>query len=463
MGLASTHPPRTHRRSGARFVLALVAACGTTAAGAGAGVLIHGTRFSGAPGGTPRTPGATALVAMRAPAAAALPALVPVVPMTAIGASIPVEPEKKAPRAQCPQLAAVDPPWLVVGPPAPASADLPQSPKSLERRIALWLKVWGERGDNQHLLVDDRRPWIVHGEVDCRDLFPEGTAPDDANAKGVCGGRITQARKAAQLKLKREWHWPSVLRSYDRDRSLARTATDHIIAIQGRKDALDRARSRAQPHLGIAEGLFANADVPRIYARAAIVESLWRPEALSRSGAAGAYQFMPKTGRQFLTVEDGIVDERLDPLRASWAAATYMSKMEKELGDWSLVLTAYNTGPARLKKVMKARRTRDLGRIADAGDFGEFGFDGQNYYAQIVAIGRLTVRDRFEPKPVTGRAVKLESALPFAQLAACVDTPKDALAESNPALADAVIAGEKPVPAGYVAHVPSVALTTASR
>ena len=94
------------------------------------------------------------------------------------------------------------------------------------------------------------------------------------------------------------------------------------------------------------------------------MESLWRPEALSRSGAGGVYQFMSKTGRQFLTVEDGVVDERLDPLRAAWAAATYMAKMAKDFNnDWPLVLTAYNTGPTRLKRVMKARHTRDIGKI----------------------------------------------------------------------------------------------------
>jgi membrane-bound lytic murein transglycosylase D len=274
--------------------------------------------------------------------------------------------------------------------------------------------------------------------------------------------RLTQARRAAQAALKKDALKPATLRLYDGDKKLAKTAHQNIIAIQGRKDALARAKDRAAPHLGHAEGLFANEDVPRIYARAAIVESLWRPEALSRSGAAGAYQFMAKTGRQFLAVEEGVVDERLDPLRASWAAARYMSQMAKSLEKWPLVLTAYNTGPARMKKVMKVRGTEDIGKIADAGDFGEFGFDGQNYYAQIAAIGRLTKDEVFEPRPVTGRAVRVEQPLSFAELASCVESPRDALAKANPALAASVIDGTTPVPAGYVAHVPSPVVATAS-
>lgn len=365
--------------------------------------------------------------------------------------------------ASCPPLTAVDPPWMVTGPPPPSSHEAPEAPRSLERRIGFWTKIWGDSGDNEHYLVDERRPWVVHAEVDCRDLFaPPASGSNVDTAKNSCGARLTQARRAAQASLKKDWQKPSILKLYDGDKKLAKTAAANVIAIQGRKDALARAKDRAAPHLGHAEGLFANEEVPRIYARAAIVESLWRPEALSRSGAAGAYQFMAKTGRQFLAVEEGVVDERLDPLRSSWAAARYMSLMAKQLDKWPLVLTAYNTGPARMKKVMKVRGTEDIGKIADAGDFGEFGFDGQNYYAQIAAIGRLTKDEVFEPRPVTGRAVRVEQPLSFAELASCVESPKDALAKANPALAAAVIDGSTMVPAGYVAHVPSPTVATAS-
>lgn len=362
-----------------------------------------------------------------------------------------VAPAEAAPvlPASCP-LTPHDPPWLAVAPPEAPTP--PQEPRSLTRRVDFWKTVWGERGDNQHFLVDDRRPWVVHAEVDCRDLFAATAAE---TAKADCGARLTEARRAAQKRLKRDAARPAVLKLFDGDRKLARSAHEHLIAIQGRKDALARATQRAAPSLGHTEGLFELQDVPRIYARAAIVESLWRPEALSRSGAAGAYQFMPKTGAQFLMVDEGVVDERLDPLRSAWAAAHYMSKMSRELKEWPLVLTAYNTGPARLKRVMKVRGTRDLGRIADAGTYGEFGFDGQNYFAQIAAIGQLTAAMEFEPAPVVGRALKLDKSMTLTELAACVEADAAAVARDNPALAAAVVEGKAAIPAGYVARVPS--------
>ena len=350
--------------------------------------------------------------------------------------------------ASCP-LTPSDPPWLAVTPPLAPTA--PVEPASLARRVELWRRVWGELGDRQHLVVDERRPWVVHAEVDCRALFQGG---DESTAKANCGARVADARRAAQKLLKKTATSRELIKRYDGDRRLAKTAHQNLIGLQGRKDALARAKERAAPHLGHTEGLFELQEVPRIYARAAIVESLWRPEALSRSGAAGAYQFMPKTGAQFLMVDEGVVDERLDPLRSAWAAAHYMRLMSKDLKEWPLVLTAYNTGPARLKRVMKVRHTRDLGRIADAGDYGEFGFDGQNYYAQIVAIGQLTAAARFEPEPVVGRALRVDTAVSFADLAACVETDPTTLARDNPALAQAVLEGAAAVPAGYVARVP---------
>lgn len=373
-------------------------------------------------------------------------------PLTAVEEPLP------AAAVSCPDLTVVDPPWMLAGPPPPPSQPPPEAPLSLERRISFWTQVWGDRGDNQHLLVDQRRPWVVFAEVDCRDLSGNGAAA----AKDECGARLTQARRKVQADLKKTWWQPAKMKRYDGDKKLALSAMNNLIGIQGRRDALARAKDRAAPHLGHAEGLFALEDVPRVYARAAIVESLWRPEALSRSGAAGAYQFMPKTGRQFLAVTEGIVDERLDPLRASWAAARYMSQMAKSLTAWPLVLTAYNTGPARLRRVMKARGSADLGKLADAGNLGEFGFDGQNYYAQIAAIGRLTKDEVFEPYPITGRAFRLDSALSFLELASCVETTPAALALANPALHAAVLEGKALVPEGYVARVPATLVQTAS-
>ena len=361
------------------------------------------------------------------------------------------------PTPRC-SLKPVDAAWLAVAPPSPPT--LPHTPKSLEPRVNLWSRVWGELGERQTLIVDERRPWVIYAEIDCNDLYEWG---DPAFAKDRCGERITTARKKAISTLKKTWWKPAVMRRYGGSKKLARTAAQNLIGVRGRTDALARAKERAHEQLDQAEGLYTLQGVPRLYARAAIVESLWRPEALSRSGAAGVLQFMPGTSKKYLFVREGLVDERLDPLRSSWAAARYLADINKQLKSWPLTLTAYNTGPARMKRVMKIRRSADLGLIANAGDVGEYGFDGQNYYAQIVAIARLTKDDVFPQRPYTGRTLKLSEPAPLTDLAACTQTSTAELLAHNPALLGPIKTGAEKVPAGYVLQVPDDGTRTALR
>ena len=86
--------------------------------------------------------------------------------------------------------------------------------------------------------------------------------------------------------------------------------------------------------------------VPEEIAALPHVESSFNPEAYSKVGAAGLWQFMPSTAKRFMRV-DGIVDERLDPYSATEAAANLMLYNYRLLGSWPLTVTAYNHGPGR--------------------------------------------------------------------------------------------------------------------
>ena len=70
-------------------------------------------------------------------------------------------------------------------------------------------------------------------------------------------------------------------------------------------------------------------------------------------GATGLWQFMYQTGKQYNLKIDSYVDERSDPLKASEAAAQYMSNMYAIFGDWDLVLASYNSGPGNVAKAIR--------------------------------------------------------------------------------------------------------------
>ncbi len=84
-----------------------------------------------------------------------------------------------------------------------------------------------------------------------------------------------------------------------------------------------------------------------------VIESALNPKAVSRVGAAGLWQFMPATGRQYNLQMNSLVDERRDPIKASYAAAHLLSDLYKVFGDWNLVIAAYNCGPGNVSKAIQ--------------------------------------------------------------------------------------------------------------
>lgn len=84
-----------------------------------------------------------------------------------------------------------------------------------------------------------------------------------------------------------------------------------------------------------------------------VIESALNPKAVSRVGAAGLWQFMPSTGKQYNLQINSLVDERRDPIKSSYAAAHLLSDLYKVFGDWNLVIAAYNCGPGNVSKAIQ--------------------------------------------------------------------------------------------------------------
>ena len=81
-----------------------------------------------------------------------------------------------------------------------------------------------------------------------------------------------------------------------------------------------------------------------------VIESALNPKATSHVGAAGLWQFMVATGKQYGLEINSLVDERRDPIKSSYAAARFLKDLYKIYGDWSLVIAAYNCGPENVRK-----------------------------------------------------------------------------------------------------------------
>lgn len=95
-----------------------------------------------------------------------------------------------------------------------------------------------------------------------------------------------------------------------------------------------------------------------------VIESALNPNAISRVGATGLWQFMAATGKRYGLKLNSMIDERRDPTKASYAAAHYLSDLYNTFGDWNLVIAAYNAGPANiLKAIQRAGGNKDYWQI----------------------------------------------------------------------------------------------------
>lgn len=95
-----------------------------------------------------------------------------------------------------------------------------------------------------------------------------------------------------------------------------------------------------------------------------VIESAFNPRARSRVGAMGLWQFMPATGKRYGLTINSLVDERCDPIKASYAAAKYLKDLYNIFGDWTLVIAAYNCGPNNISKAIhRSGGERDFWKI----------------------------------------------------------------------------------------------------
>ncbi len=85
----------------------------------------------------------------------------------------------------------------------------------------------------------------------------------------------------------------------------------------------------------------------------AIVESALNPNARSRAGAVGLWQFMYRTGKMYGLQIDSYKDERSDPYKSTDAACRYLKKLYEMYGSWDLALAAYNSGPGNVNKAIR--------------------------------------------------------------------------------------------------------------
>jgi membrane-bound lytic murein transglycosylase D len=176
----------------------------------------------------------------------------------------------------------------------------------------------------------------------------------------------------------------------------------------------------------------------------AAIESALNPVAQSRVGASGLWQFMLPTGKIYGLEINSLIDERLDPERATEAACNYFKEMYNLYGDWHLVLAAYNCGPGNVNKaIRRSGGTADFWKI-----FPYLPRETRSYVPLFIAVAYIMtyhcehnicpVRAGFS---VATDTIMVERALHFEQIADILQMDKEAIRFYNPQYKREIIPG----------------------
>jgi len=119
----------------------------------------------------------------------------------------------------------------------------------------------------------------------------------------------------------------------------------------------------AKPYVGKLKSIFSQQKVPSQLVWVAEVESSFDPSARSPAGAAGLFQLMPETAKQYgLRIWPS--DQRLQPEPSARAAATYLARLHEKFQDWRLTLAAYNAGEGTVQNLLKRYKATTYDGIA---------------------------------------------------------------------------------------------------
>ncbi len=227
----------------------------------------------------------------------------------------------------------------------------------------------------------------------------------------------------------------------------------------GLRDRFLRGLEISRRYLPMMERIFRAEGLPVELTRLPFVESAFNVAAYSKVGAAGLWQFMPSTGRLYMTVND-VVDERRDPMSATAAAAKHLKADYESLGTWPLAVSAYNHGRAGMARAVADQGTSDLVQIVREYRGPSFGFASRNFYAEFLAAVEVE-RDAVRHFGVVGGEHELQVEIAevpvnaeFGSVARAAGVERDTLAELNPALSSHVLSGRAAVPRGYELRLP---------
>ncbi len=341
--------------------------------------------------------------------------------------------------------------------------------KGFERQIEFWKKIFTHYKATQVIFHDQEDLRLIYemktfdrdieGDPEEADRQKEVLKQDLKELQSIFDDLAARGPDSPDLSA-RERHIVEVFRSlgYRVTPALLKEKKEIIRFQRGVRDKFKESLIRAGLYLPWIQETLSKMGLPVELAVLPHVESSFNYSAYSSAGAAGIWQFTRGTGRRYLRI-DRSVDERLDPIRATLAAARLLSENYGVLGSWPLAITSYNYGRNGMLRA-KDQCGEDLRVIIRDYESNYFGFASKNFYSEFLAA--LEVSRNFRryfgdldiEKPLEFDTVRLSKACAVSHFTNVPGVSETDLRNLNPHLKRLLSRSRRVFPAGIEIRVP---------
>ena len=345
-------------------------------------------------------------------------------------------------------------------------------PKALQPQVEFWTDIFATYSEYQVVIHDavyldkvyavlDFRPLLeTHSKAKVRQLKSKRTRQELRKIRAALRKLHTHGAKGRTLSA-RERKIRALFRDVkERHKFRKAAAKKRLRAQSGIRERFRRSLRLSGRYLPRMEKIFRQKGLPVVLTRLPLIESSFNIEAYSKAGAAGVWQFMPATGRLFLTINHE-VDERLDPIIATRAAADLLKANYDKLRTWPLAVTAYNHGRAGMARAVRKVGTRDIATIIRRYKSRTFGFASRNFYAELLAAIEVEKNSEKYFGPITRDPllrydeVEVKHFVSLENLAWAADTSTERLVALNPSFRSLIRNGELHVPRRHRLRIPA--------
>lgn len=207
-------------------------------------------------------------------------------------------------------------------------------------------------------------------------------------------------------------------------------------------------------YMPIFEEVFTAYGLPQELKAMAVIESALNPTAVSRASAKGMWQFIYPTARHYGLTINSFVDERLDPVKSTYAAAQYLKDAYEIFGDWALAIASYNCGAGNVNKAIR--------RSGNSKDFWEIYYylprETRGYVPAFVAALytlKYYKEHNLQPEPIAlpphVDTIHVHKMLHLEQVSSLTGIPLQELKDLNPQYVHNIIPGNE---AEYILRLP---------